>query len=202
MWSTSILFSFLVFASTHHPSCAFMMSTTPSTPSTKTTTRQFASTSVSQDTPETLPEFPSVDAYLEYLETVSQLPKGFATGTADGTFISVEAPGLGNLKIRGTIIQMTEGPTESWAACFTSNKVSMRIGCRCLVRMLGKSHTFLLFLFHDDSSLGHLSRSEEKGWHLVDHSKPLSSTTRYPTSVQEATGKQMPNSSVKLSPMR
>ena len=77
------------------------------------------------DTPETLPEFASVDDYLEYMNSVSQLPKGFATGTSDGTFISVEAPGLGNLKIRATIIQLTEGPTDSWAACFTSNKVSI-----------------------------------------------------------------------------
>jgi hypothetical protein len=75
------------------------------------------------DTPETLPEFETVDKYMEYMATVSQLPKGFATGTADGTFISVEAPGLGNLKIRATVIHMTEGPTDSWAACFTSNKV-------------------------------------------------------------------------------
>jgi len=56
------------------------------------------------------------------METVSQLPKGFATGSADGTFVSVEAPSLGNLKIRATVIHMTEGPTDSWAACFTSNK--------------------------------------------------------------------------------
>ena len=75
------------------------------------------------DTPETLPEFADVDEYLAYMDTVSQLPKGFATGTSDGTFISVEAPGLGNLKIRATVIQLTDGPTENWAACFTSNKV-------------------------------------------------------------------------------
>jgi len=74
------------------------------------------------DTPETLPEFADVDEYLAYMDTVSQLPKGFATGTSDGTFISVEAPGLGNLKIRATVIQLTDGPTENWAACFTSNK--------------------------------------------------------------------------------
>lgn len=74
------------------------------------------------DTPETLPEFASVEDYLEYMDGVSQLPKGFATGTADGSFISVEAPGLGNLKIRATVIQLTEGPTDNWAACFTSNK--------------------------------------------------------------------------------
>ena len=77
----------------------------------------------SVDTPETLPEFSSVEEYLEYMNSVSKLPKGFATGTSDGSFISVEAPGLGNLKIRATVIQLTEGPTENWAACFTSNKV-------------------------------------------------------------------------------
>ena len=77
----------------------------------------------SVDTPETLPEFDSVDDYTDYIKSVSQLPKGFATGTSDGTFISVEAPGLGNLKIRATVIQLTEGPTDNWAACFTSNKV-------------------------------------------------------------------------------
>lgn len=77
----------------------------------------------SQDTPETLPDFESAQAYLEYLESVSALPKGFATGTADGTFVSVEAPSLGDLKIRGTVIHVTNGPTDNWAACYTSNKV-------------------------------------------------------------------------------
>jgi hypothetical protein len=57
------------------------------------------------------------------MESVAGLPKGFATGTADGTFISKEAPGMGNLKIRGTVIYLTEGPTTNWAAVFTSNKV-------------------------------------------------------------------------------
>jgi glutamate N-acetyltransferase/amino-acid N-acetyltransferase len=88
--------------------------------------RRAATKSGSNDTPEILPEFPTAEKYIEYLETVSKLPKGFATGTADGTFISVEAPGLGNLKIRATVIQMTEGPTDNWAACFTSNKVRRR----------------------------------------------------------------------------
>lgn len=76
----------------------------------------------SMDTPETLPEFSTVEEYLEYMNSISKLPKGFATGTSDGTFISVEAPGLGNLKIRATVVQLTEGPSENWAACFTSNK--------------------------------------------------------------------------------
>ena len=78
----------------------------------------------SSDTPETLPDFANLDDYLKYLETVSALPKGFATGTGEGTFVSVEAPALGQLKIRGTIIHLTEGPTDNWAACFTSNMVS------------------------------------------------------------------------------
>merc|ERR1712151_958805 len=79
-------------------------------------------TQVSQDTPETLPEFENAEAYVEFLESVAALPKGFATGTAEGTFVSQEAPSMGNLKIRGTIIHLTEGPSENWAACFTSNK--------------------------------------------------------------------------------
>ena len=81
----------------------------------------------SADTPEILPEFANVEEYLEYMGTVSKLPLGFATGTADGGFISVEAPALGKLKIRATVIKLTDGPTENWAACFTSNKVSSEI---------------------------------------------------------------------------
>jgi hypothetical protein len=76
-----------------------------------------------KDTPEILPDFETAQDYLEYLESVSALPKGFATGTADGTFVSVEAPSLGDLKIRGTVIHVTNGPTDNWAACYTSNKV-------------------------------------------------------------------------------
>lgn len=89
-----------------------------------TTSRKSFLLSASKDTPVTLPEFADADEYLSYMETVSGLPRGFASGTADGSFVSQEAPSLGNLKIRGTVIRLTEGPTESWAACFTSNKVS------------------------------------------------------------------------------
>jgi hypothetical protein len=76
----------------------------------------------------TLPEFTNAEEYLEYMQSVSALPKGFATGTGEGTFVSVEAPNLGDLVIRGTVIQLTEGPTDSWAACFTSNKVRLLQG--------------------------------------------------------------------------
>lgn len=76
----------------------------------------------SGDTPVTLPDFENQEAYLEYMKGVSALPKGFATGTAKGTFVSKEAPSMGNLPIKGTIIHLTEGPAENWAAVFTSNK--------------------------------------------------------------------------------
>ncbi len=105
--------------------------------SSPSATRSISQMASSADTPETLPEFASDDEYLDYMKSVSQLPKGFATGTSDGTFISVEAPGLGNLKIRATVIQLTEGPTDNWAACFTSNKVSeswSTMGCGSPVR--------------------------------------------------------------------
>uniref|UniRef100_A0A7S3LIB3 Arginine biosynthesis bifunctional protein ArgJ, mitochondrial n=1 Tax=Amphora coffeiformis TaxID=265554 RepID=A0A7S3LIB3_9STRA len=81
-----------------------------------------AATETSMDTPQILPEFPNKDEYLAYMETVSALPKGFATGTANGKFVSVEAPALGPLPIRATVIYLTEGPTENWAAVFTKNK--------------------------------------------------------------------------------
>ena len=55
-----------------------------------------------------------------------KLPSGFAVGTAKGTFVSAEAPAMGNLPIRATVIHLTEGPTDSWAAVFTSNKVNTR----------------------------------------------------------------------------
>jgi hypothetical protein len=79
--------------------------------------------SSAKDTPTTLPDFASKADYLEYMETVSDLPKGFACGTAQGTFVSEEAPALGSLPIRGTVIHLTEGATDNWAAVFTTNKV-------------------------------------------------------------------------------
>jgi hypothetical protein len=60
---------------------------------------------------------------MEYMRTVAALPSGFAVGTADGTFVSAEAPSMGNLPIRATVIYLTEGPTPNWAAVFTKNKV-------------------------------------------------------------------------------
>lgn len=80
-------------------------------------------TQATTDTPAVLPTFANKEEYLAYMEQVSSLPKGFATGTANGKFVSVEAPGLGPLPIRATVIYLTEGPTDNWAAVFTKNKV-------------------------------------------------------------------------------
>mmetsp|Transcript_19221 Transcript_19221/g.29607 ORF Transcript_19221/g.29607 Transcript_19221/m.29607 type:complete len:514 (+) Transcript_19221:165-1706(+) len=75
-----------------------------------------------QDSDTILPEFASKDEYLTYLKSIATLPKGFATGTADGEFVSVEAPSIGSLPIRATVIHLTEGPTDNWAAVFTQNR--------------------------------------------------------------------------------
>lgn len=83
----------------------------------------FSTSTTNKDTPVILPSFDTRDAYLEFLAECSSLPKGFATGTAKGTFVSEEAPAMGKLPISGTVIHLTEGPTENWAAVFTKNKV-------------------------------------------------------------------------------
>lgn len=82
-----------------------------------------AATTSAMDTAEVLPDFSNKDEYLAYMETVSGLPKGFATGTANGKFVSAEAPAMGPLPIRATVIYLTEGHTDNWAAVFTKNKV-------------------------------------------------------------------------------
>mmetsp|Transcript_28961 Transcript_28961/g.57765 ORF Transcript_28961/g.57765 Transcript_28961/m.57765 type:complete len:488 (+) Transcript_28961:99-1562(+) len=74
------------------------------------------------DTDAILPAFETKDEYTAYLQKAGKLPDGFAVGTAKGTFVSVEAPALGPLPIKATVIHLTEGPAESWAAVFTSNR--------------------------------------------------------------------------------
>lgn len=85
------------------------------------------------DTDAILPSFATRDEYEAYLSQRGRLPKGFAVGTAKGTFVSVEAPAMGPLPIKATVIHLTEGPTDSWAGVFTSNKFP---GCPVIV---GKS---------------------------------------------------------------
>jgi len=74
------------------------------------------------DTDLILPSFSTKEEYIAYLKKAGSLPDGFALGTAKGTFVSVEAPAMGPLPIKATVIHLTEGPTDSWAAVFTSNR--------------------------------------------------------------------------------
>ena len=94
--------------------------------STQYQSRQSSSSSISLravDTDSILPSFTTEEEYTSYLKSAGQLPSGFAVGTATGEFVSVEAPAMGKLPIKATVIHLTEGPTDSWAAVFTSNKV-------------------------------------------------------------------------------
>lgn len=75
-----------------------------------------------KDTDVVFPSFETKEEYTNYLMESSRLPKGFAIGSAKGTFIPQEAPSMGALPIKATVIHLTDGPTDSWAATFTSNK--------------------------------------------------------------------------------
>ena len=146
-WYSSTLLFILSMVVTARSS-AFIVSLSPFVTTKSSTTTTSTSMASSVDTPEKLPEFSTAEEYLDYIKSASKLPKGFATGTADGSFIAVEAPGLGNLKIRATVIQLTGGPTENWAACFTSNKVgSMNMKITCLRRILGEHNLILVQWF-------------------------------------------------------
>eukprot|EP00565_Helicotheca_tamesis_P002510 CAMPEP_0185724368 /NCGR_PEP_ID=MMETSP1171-20130828/875_1 /TAXON_ID=374046 /ORGANISM="Helicotheca tamensis, Strain CCMP826" /LENGTH=522 /DNA_ID=CAMNT_0028392203 /DNA_START=62 /DNA_END=1630 /DNA_ORIENTATION=+ len=90
-----------------------------SSSSTTTATILFSN----NDTPATLPSFETKEDYIKYLSSpVSDLPKGFEIGTGAGKFIPVEAPMMGELPIRATVIHLKDGPTDNWAAVFTKNK--------------------------------------------------------------------------------
>jgi hypothetical protein len=142
MWFSSSVLSLLLLTTTSsRPSFAFTTtSASAATTLGAATARSHnsrlladAASSSSGDTPETLPDFENLDNYLAYMATISALPKGFATGTADGTFISQEAPLMGKLKIKGSVIHLTQGPTENWAAVFTSNKVGENLIYMCVI---------------------------------------------------------------------
>ena len=87
--------------------------------------QQLRATNEGLDTDTVLPFFSTKEEYTAYLQKAGRLPDGFAVGTAKGSFVSVEAPALGPLPIKATVIYLTEGATESWAAVFTSNRVSV-----------------------------------------------------------------------------
>lgn len=125
MWSTFTR-NALFFALTTSSSTAFVTVARPTSSHFAHRLHSSSSSSSSTntaDTPAVLPDFADKQDYLKYMETVSRLPRGFAAGTADGKFVSEEAPAMGNLPIRGTVIYLTEGATENWAAVFTSNRV-------------------------------------------------------------------------------
>lgn len=78
-----------------------------------------------KDTPSELPSFASKEEYEAFLMEASGLPSGFSIGSAVGSFVPLEAPAMGSLKIKGTIIHLPDGPTDNWGAVFTSNKVGL-----------------------------------------------------------------------------
>ena len=92
-------------------------------PSTSARAVHALSSLTSADTGVSIPEFLNQDEYMAYLEQVSALPNGFSVGVANGEFIPEEAPSMGKMRIRGTLIYLTEGPTDNWAGVFTKNKV-------------------------------------------------------------------------------
>ena len=104
---------------------AFTTATTSSSSSLGSSRYLEGLESFDKDTDLELPTFVSRDDYFGYLAERSGLPQGFQTGVASGHFQSVEAPGLGFLPIRATVVYLPDGPTESWAACFTSNRVGV-----------------------------------------------------------------------------
>jgi len=81
-----------------------------------------SATKYGKDTELILPNFETKEEYYEYMMQASALPKGFQTGSAAGKFIPEEAPSMGALPIKGTVIHLPDGPTDSWAAVFTQNK--------------------------------------------------------------------------------
>ena len=110
-----------------HPPLPFVASAFTNT-ATTTTGRwihRYGSTAVRAVHVTSLPEFNSKQDYEEFVKApqVSTLPQGFSCGSAVGTFVSVEAPAMGHLPIKATVISLDQ-PTDSWAACFTKNKVT------------------------------------------------------------------------------
>lgn len=128
--ATALFASFAVIALSSSSSCFAFSTRTVITFTTKSSSivqqQQLgvASTKLG-DTDVILPDFATKEEYEKYMIAAGKLPAGFAVGTAKGTFVSVEAPSMGDLPIRATVIHLTEGPTDSWAAVFTSNKVRL-----------------------------------------------------------------------------
>lgn len=124
----------LLLLNCHRRACGFLCTTLSFSRSTSSLcgdrrccNRRTNSLSIKAVQVTTLPEFNSKEEYDEFIKNpqVSALPKGFSCGSAVGTFVAVESPALGNLPIKATVISLDQ-PTDSWAACFTKNKVNRR----------------------------------------------------------------------------
>ena len=79
-----------------------------------------------------LPEFSTLEDYMGYLSNASSLPNGFATGTASGIFVSIEAPAISPLPVKVAVVHLTDDPTNSWVVCFIQNKFlgsPIKVGC-------------------------------------------------------------------------
>ncbi len=138
-----------------------------------------------KDTAKNLPPFASKEEYLNYITEASALPKGFSTGSAVGSFVPEEAPSMGSLPIKATIIHLDE-PTDSWAAVFTQNKVCIPffvLYCHTEVLILPKLQLYQLMMIlfftaciHTTkttyySFLALQSKLDARGYHQVNQSK-------------------------------
>lgn len=142
---------------------------------------------------------------MSYMQAAGQLPAGFAVGTASGEFVSAEAPAMGKLPIKATVIHLTEGPTDSWAAVFTSNKVSVEIGNIIVILVSSAPKVWLMHTSCD--FVGPILSFQDAPSKLASlvsllalHSKHLSSTTKSPTFVPGGMELLLPNQSVLPSP--
>jgi hypothetical protein len=62
------------------------------------------------------------------------------------TFVSEEAPLLGNLPIKATVIHLTKGASDNWAAVFTKNRVGFVLQINAFPAELLKSSIAYYFL--------------------------------------------------------
>lgn len=113
---------FVILSSLCYAQNAHSFQVQPAVPKMRSGTRLHAGGDKSSDTDTSLPSFYSREDYIQYLSNASALPKGFSCGVATGQFVGVEAPQLGYLKIRGTVIYLPDGPSNTWAATFTRNR--------------------------------------------------------------------------------
>lgn len=153
--SLSSFFSLVVLASAHHhPSTAFLI-TFGRTTATSTTTSYFLLLLILPVTVNTdlhlwllLPTTtmihlkswnPSWISKCSCLYGISwngvTIAKGICHGNSWWDIHQCRSTWIGKFKSSGTIFQLTSEPTDSWAACFTTNRVSDWIGLDWICNM-------------------------------------------------------------------